>query len=121
MSSGPVHIRVESPFVDQLIGIGWKPIAGNLDPPSETERETFRKVLASLTLRKAVERTNQRDGSGRSVIAAWARSVRDRCGGTTSPTRGPRREELRAVKYTLIECLLIGSEWGTSCPTESAT
>ena len=62
MSSGPEFTTVESPFIDQLVRMGWKAVTGNLDEPSVTGRETFREVLIRSDLRKAVERINLRDG-----------------------------------------------------------
>jgi len=60
MSSGPEFTTVELPFIDQLIGMGWKLVTGNLDAPSVTGRETFREVLIKSDLRKAIERINLR-------------------------------------------------------------
>jgi type I restriction enzyme R subunit len=60
--TGPEFTTVESPFIDQLVGMGWKPVTGNLDEPSATGRETFREVLIKSDLRKAIERINLRDG-----------------------------------------------------------
>ena len=62
MSSGPEFTTVESPFIDQLVRMGWKLVTGNLDHPSVTGRETFREVLIKSDLRKAIKRINQRDG-----------------------------------------------------------
>lgn len=62
MSFGPEFATVESPFIDQLVGMGWKVVTGNLDHPSVTGRETFREVLVKSDLRRAIERINLRDG-----------------------------------------------------------
>src|SRR5438445_697556 len=62
MSSGPEFSTVELPFVDQLVRMGWKMVTGSLDHPSVTGRETFREVFITAELRKAIERTNLRDG-----------------------------------------------------------
>jgi hypothetical protein len=53
---------VESPFIDQLIDMGWKVVTGNFDQPSATGRETFREVLIKSDLRTAINRINLRDG-----------------------------------------------------------
>jgi hypothetical protein len=63
MSSGPEFTTVEAPFINQLISMGWKLVTGNLDMPSVTGRETFREVLIKPDLRKAIARTNLRDGA----------------------------------------------------------
>jgi type I restriction enzyme R subunit len=60
--SGPELKTVEAPFIDQLVGMGWKAVTGNLEHPSATGRETFREVLIKSDLRKALERINLRDG-----------------------------------------------------------
>lgn len=62
MSTGPEFATVESPFIDQLISMGWKFVTGNLDFPSATGRESFREVLIKPDLRKAIKRINLRDG-----------------------------------------------------------
>lgn len=49
--SGPELVTVESPFIDQLVRMGWKVVTGNLDHPSVTGRETFREVLIKSDLR----------------------------------------------------------------------
>lgn len=58
MSSGPEFERVEQPFIDQLVPMGWKFTTGNLDHPSVTGRENFRQVLLLDDLRKALVRVN---------------------------------------------------------------
>jgi type I restriction enzyme R subunit len=62
MSPGPEFTTVESPFIDQLVGMGWKAVTGNLDHPLVTGRESFREVLIKPDLRKAIARINLRDG-----------------------------------------------------------
>jgi type I restriction enzyme R subunit len=62
MSSGLEFTTVESPFTNQLIGMGWKLVTGNLDQPSVTGRETLRRALIKSDLHKAIERINLRDG-----------------------------------------------------------
>lgn len=61
MSTGPEFERVEQPFVDQLVSMGWKYNTGNLDHPSATGRENFRQVLLLDDLRKALVRINRND------------------------------------------------------------
>ncbi|MFC1791050.1 type I restriction endonuclease subunit R [Gemmatimonadota bacterium] len=63
MSPGPEFQYVEGPFIDQLVGMGWKFTTGNLDHPSATGREAFGDVLLLDDLREAVLRIN-RDDSG---------------------------------------------------------
>jgi type I restriction enzyme, R subunit len=62
MSPGPEFTEVESPFIDQLVRMGWKAVTGSLDHPSVTGRESFREVLIRPDLRKAIKRINLRDG-----------------------------------------------------------
>ncbi len=75
MSSGPEFITVESPFIEQLVRMGWKAITGNLDDPSVTGRETFREVLIKSDLRKAIERINLRDGKPWLDVARISQAV----------------------------------------------
>ncbi len=58
MSSGPEYTEVEQPFIDQLVGMGWKHVTGNLDDPTDTGRESFREVLILDDLEKALRRIN---------------------------------------------------------------
>ncbi|MGH9883898.1 MAG: hypothetical protein ACREBE_00095 [bacterium] len=62
MSSRPEFTTFEAPYIDQLIGIGWKVVTGNLDHPSVTGRETLREILIKADLRTAIERINLLDG-----------------------------------------------------------
>ena len=55
---------VEIPFIEQLIGLGWEHIEGDTDVPYLTERESFREVLLTDRLRKALVEIN-RDDEGR--------------------------------------------------------
>jgi len=41
---------VESPFIEQLKGMGWDHIEGDIDVPYLTERESFRDVLLTKRL-----------------------------------------------------------------------
>jgi type I restriction enzyme R subunit len=61
MNSGPEFTTVESPFLDQLVGMGWKMVTGNLTQPSATGRSSFREVLLKDDLRKALRDINLRD------------------------------------------------------------
>ena len=47
---------VEIPFIEQLKGMGWEHIEGDIDVPYLTERESFRNVLLADRLRKSVKR-----------------------------------------------------------------
>jgi type I restriction enzyme R subunit len=63
MSFGPEYLTVEKPFLDQLAGLGWTVVTGNIDLPSMTGRESFREVLLVPDLRAALARINRRDGA----------------------------------------------------------
>jgi type I restriction enzyme R subunit len=52
---------VETPFIEQLKAMGWDHIEGDIDVPYLTERESFRDVLLTERLRKAVKRINLDD------------------------------------------------------------
>ena len=49
---------VEIPFIEHLKGIGWDHIEGDIDVPYLTERESFRDVLPTGKLRKAIKKSN---------------------------------------------------------------
>jgi type I restriction enzyme, R subunit len=53
--------RVERPFVEQLVGLGWEHIEGDVDVPAFTERADFRQVLLEGRLRAAIKRINLDD------------------------------------------------------------
>ncbi len=53
--------EVELPFVDQLKGLGWQHLPGDIDVPELTERQGFRDVLLTNRLRNAVRRINLDD------------------------------------------------------------
>ena len=44
---------VEIPFIEQLKGMGWEHIEGDIDVPYLTERESFRDVLLADRLLQA--------------------------------------------------------------------
>ena len=52
---------VEVPFIEQLKGMDWGHIEGDIDVPYLTERESFRDVLLAERLRRAVKRINLDD------------------------------------------------------------
>jgi type I restriction enzyme R subunit len=59
MSSLPdEYTQVELPFIEQLQSMGWEHLEGDTGVPYLTERETFRQVLLSDRLRKALARIN---------------------------------------------------------------
>lgn len=62
MSSGPEFLKVEAPFIAQLVASGWKHNTGNLDHPSASGRESFRDVLLRKELRESLRRINLRNG-----------------------------------------------------------
>lgn len=61
MSVRPEFEKVEQPFVDQLILMGWKYTTGNLDDPNATGRESYRDVLLLDDLWRALVRINVND------------------------------------------------------------
>ena len=52
---------VEIPFVEQLKAMGWEHIEGDIDVPYLTERESFRDVLLTDRLRRAIRKINLDD------------------------------------------------------------
>lgn len=58
MNTGPEFELVESPFIDQLVSMGWKHVTGSLDFPSVTGRDSFGEVLIESDLRDALRRIN---------------------------------------------------------------
>ena len=52
---------VEIPFIEQLKGMGWDHIEGDIDVPYLTERESFRDVLLTGRLRDAIKKINLDD------------------------------------------------------------
>ena len=54
-------IYVEMPFIDQLKGMDWDHIEGDIHVPYLTERDSFRDVLLTGRLRKAIKKINLDD------------------------------------------------------------
>lgn len=52
---------VEIPFIEQLKGMGWEHLEGDLDVPYLTERESFREVLLTGRLRAGLKKINLDD------------------------------------------------------------
>ena len=52
---------VEIPFIEQLKGMDWDHIEGDIDVPYLTERESFRDVLLTKRLRRAIKKINLDD------------------------------------------------------------
>ncbi len=52
---------VEIPFIEQLKGMDWDHIEGDIDVPYLTERESFREVLLTGRLRKTIKKINLDD------------------------------------------------------------
>ena len=52
---------VEIPFIEQLKGMGWDHIEGDIDVPYLTERKSFREVLHKDRLRNALREINRYD------------------------------------------------------------
>ena len=57
---------VEKPFVEQLLGLGWRYVEGDLDAPARTGRGSFTDVIQEATLRRQLHALNLRqvDGQG---------------------------------------------------------
>jgi type I restriction enzyme R subunit len=53
---------VERPFVEQLVGLGWRHIQGDIEAPARTGRDHFKQVLQEATLRRQLCALNLRDG-----------------------------------------------------------
>lgn len=53
---------VEQPFVEQLKGLGWTHIEGDLDDPAITGRTSFADVIQESVLRQQLRALNLRDG-----------------------------------------------------------
>jgi type I restriction enzyme R subunit len=54
--------EVERPLLLQLAGMGWGYLAGDIDVPDLSERESFRQVVLYGRLREAIKRINAADG-----------------------------------------------------------
>jgi len=59
MTSSPEFERVEKPFYEQLVSMGWTHTRGNLDDPETTFRESLREVFILDDLRDALVRINR--------------------------------------------------------------
>lgn len=70
--------QVELPLIEQLKGMGWRHLPGDIDVPYLTERESFREVLLRDRLRASLKRINLDDdgrpwlGDGRANQALGA-------------------------------------------------
>ncbi|MFC2991627.1 type I restriction endonuclease, partial [Halomonas tibetensis] len=60
--AGPEYTDVEKPFIDQLVGQGWEFLAGSVDDPAVTHRESFAQVVMEPLLRERLRAINLRDG-----------------------------------------------------------
>ncbi|GAA3895838.1 HsdR family type I site-specific deoxyribonuclease [Halomonas cibimaris] len=60
--SSPEYTDVEKPFIDQLVHQGWEYLAGSVDDPAVTHRESFAQVVMEPVLRERLRAINQRDG-----------------------------------------------------------
>ncbi|MEQ5801633.1 type I restriction endonuclease subunit R [Halomonas sp. H10-9-1] len=61
--AGPEYTDVEKPFIDQLVSQGWEYLAGSVDDPAVTHRESFAQVVMEPLLRDRLRRINLRDGN----------------------------------------------------------
>lgn len=102
MSSGPEYDRVEKPFLDQLVPMGWKHTTGNLDFPSASGRDTFREVMILDDLRKALVRINL-DAAGK----PWLDDAR--VSEAISPLQRPGVHKLMEANQACTELLLAGA------------
>lgn len=50
--------EVERPFVEQLLGMGWRHVQGNVDTPAATGRASFAEVVQEATLRRQLRAIN---------------------------------------------------------------
>ena len=60
--AGPEYAEVEKPFIDQLVSQGWEFLAGSVDNPTVTHRESFAQVVMEPLLRQRLRDINLRDG-----------------------------------------------------------
>ena len=60
--AGPEYTDVEKPFIDQLVWQGWEYLAGSVDDPAVTHRESFAQVIMEPLLRERLRRLSLRDG-----------------------------------------------------------
>ena len=58
---------VEKPFVEQLLGLGWRHIEGDLDHPATTGRTNFTEGIQEATLRRKLRELNLREVDGRAI------------------------------------------------------
>ena len=68
---------VEKPFCEQLRGMGWQWIEGDVDVPELTERESFREVVLNERLAAALLRINLRDDQPWLDGARIGRAIQD--------------------------------------------
>ena len=62
MTSGPrEYTAVEQPLIEQLKGMDWQYLQGDLYVPAFTERESFREILLRNRLSGALKRINLTD------------------------------------------------------------
>lgn len=50
--------EVERPFVEQLLGMGWRHVDGDLDSPARTGRASFTEVIQEATLHRQLHALN---------------------------------------------------------------
>lgn len=55
----------EKPFVEQLLGLGWRHVEGDLDNPASSGRAAFTEVIQEATLRRKLLELNLREVGGR--------------------------------------------------------
>jgi type I restriction enzyme R subunit len=54
--------EVERPLIEQLLGLGWRYVEGNLDEPASTGRSAFSEVIQEGALRRQLHALNLHDG-----------------------------------------------------------
>ena len=57
--------HVERPFIAQLQALGWEHVAGDLDDPAATGRDSFSEVVQQQVLRTKLVELNPRRVDGK--------------------------------------------------------
>jgi len=60
-NNAPEYTSVEQPFIEQLQGLGWQYLGGDIDVPYLTGRQSFREVLLTERLKKVIRALNLDD------------------------------------------------------------
>lgn len=65
--------EVELPLIEQLKGLGWRHLKGDIEVPYVTERSTFREVLLAGRLREALTPSSATKVIGMLSAPLWRR------------------------------------------------